>query len=49
MPSPALVPEPSTCTAQQAPLDDSALVSIDHAPTASLDPADGAVCIQDAE
>ncbi|HSR99675.1 MAG TPA: M36 family metallopeptidase [Kofleriaceae bacterium] len=49
-PFPALVSEPSTCTARQAPREDSTLISMQHAPQTSLDAVDNAVCIaQDAE
>jgi hypothetical protein len=44
-PFPALVPEPSTCTARQAPLDDSAVTAVQQAPATSLAAFDGAVCI----
>jgi hypothetical protein len=48
-PFPAVVPEPSTCTARAA-LADSALVSIHQAPATSLEPFDRMACIlQDAE
>jgi len=49
-PFPALVPEPSTCTARQAPLEDSALIAVQQAPAISLDAFDRATCVlQDAE
>src|SRR6185503_15715689 len=44
-PFPALVPEPSTCTARQASREDSTVMSIQQAPAISLDPFDRAVCI----
>jgi hypothetical protein len=44
-PFPALVPEPSTCTARQAPLEDSAVVGVQQAPATSLAAFDGATCI----
>jgi hypothetical protein len=44
-PFPALVAEPSTCTARQAPLADSAVLSVQEAPAISLDAFDGATCI----
>jgi hypothetical protein len=44
-PFPALVVEPSTCTARQAPLADSAVLSVEEAPATSLDAFDGATCI----
>jgi hypothetical protein len=44
-PFPALVSEPSTCTARQAPLEDSALIAVHQAPATSLDAFDAAVCI----
>jgi hypothetical protein len=49
-PFPALVSEPSTCTARQAPREDSTLISMQHATQTSLDAVDNAVCIvQDVE
>jgi hypothetical protein len=49
-PFPALVPEPSTCTARRAPLEDSALISVQQAPATSLDAFDSATCVlKDAE
>jgi hypothetical protein len=49
-PFPAVVPEPSTCTARRAPLEDSGLISIQQAPATSLKAADNATCIRkDAE
>jgi hypothetical protein len=50
LPFPSLVVEPSTCTARQAPLGDSSVLSASAAPAASLDAFDAAVCIlNDAE
>jgi hypothetical protein len=43
-PFPTLVPEPSTCTARQAPLDDSAVLATHVAPATSLRPFDS-VCV----
>jgi len=43
-PFPALVPEPSTCTARQAPLDASAVLASHGAPATSLRPFDS-VCV----
>jgi hypothetical protein len=49
-PFPALVPEPSTCTARFAARQDSGPLSVQHAPTTSLEAFDSGVCIQhDAE
>jgi hypothetical protein len=45
-PFPILVSEPSTCTARQAPLDDSTITATHQAPATSLAGFDGAVCIR---
>jgi hypothetical protein len=44
-PFPALVPEPSTCTARFAAREDSGPLSVQHAPATSLDEFDVAACI----
>jgi hypothetical protein len=48
-PFPDLVPEPSTCTARQAPLKDSALIAIQQAPSTSLDSFDEVCVLRDAD
>jgi hypothetical protein len=49
-PFPALVPEPSTCTAHLTALADSALISVRQAPATSLEAFDRAACVlEDAE
>ncbi|HMG52193.1 MAG TPA: M36 family metallopeptidase [Kofleriaceae bacterium] len=49
-PFPALVTEPSTCTAKKAPLRDSAVISVQQAPATSLEAFDRGVCVlQDTE
>jgi hypothetical protein len=44
-PFPILISEPSTCTARQAPLDDSSVIATREAPTTSLAAFDGEKCI----
>jgi hypothetical protein len=46
-PFPALVPEPSTCTARLAPLEVSGPISVQQAPATSLTAFDRAACILD--
>jgi hypothetical protein len=49
-PFPALVPEPSTCTARFAAREESGPLSVQQAPAVSLDAFDNAACVlQDAQ